>query len=341
MDYKKPLIVVVIGLVLLITAVAGFSAYQKYFLTPEKIISQAMGNIMKTTSFEYTGDWNAGFVKLKFSGASDIGERPDKKYWLRLTMKLGATVSTGFEYRQIDQSIYLRTGQGTNSFAGITTPPSDWIKVDRSEIIERFEEAQKETSGSTPASLRYLMAEATDAQNAEKKKLFAQSELFTVTEVLKEGKINGKDSLHYAIAIESDELKRVLFALGEIDGMPYTDEEQAELERTMDVLGEIKGEIWIGKKERLPYKLILKTEEQENDMVGQVVSIPAGDMTPERIEQAPKSEGVAPKSPGLQFTISFKNFNKPVKTSAPKNIQASNEEFLNQILENARATQAR
>ncbi len=195
---QKLLIAVVIFLVLLISVVGSSVAYQKYFLTPERIIKKARTNLAEKQSWEYSGDLKMSSLTFRFSGASEQGEgeKSDKKSWFLVNMRMGATVSNSMEFRLIEGSLYAKFGPSTNTFIGKTTPAEAWIKVDEATVAARAEQTKK--AGDTSPAWWYSGFASSEA----KEQLFAKQRVldninpFETLEVLQNTRINGLESYH-------------------------------------------------------------------------------------------------------------------------------------------------
>lgn len=327
MGYKKPLVAVVIFFVLLILMVASFQMYQKYYLTPERVVKKALLNLIKKDSLEYSGDLKMGFFNMHFSGASDSKEGLDKTSWLRTNTKLGATVSMGTESRLIGGALYFKFGPSRNTFIGKTTAADEWIKIDRESITSRLEEMQKAGTASPSWWYSDLTADETAGRLLAKQQLLEKVRPFETIEELKGVKINGTEGRHYAFVINKDQLKEVAVTLREIEEMPYTEEELQSLDEQLEAMKTLSGEVWIGKKDMLPYKIVIKSEDVESDMIGNVVEVSPEEMTPDGIAKASgRKAKPQTKTPQVQFTLNLKNFDKPVKTSVPKYKEPSESE---------------
>jgi len=324
MAYKKLFVAVVVFFVLLISGVASFQLYQRYFLTPERIIQKAVVNLIQRQSVEYSGDIKMSSFTFRFSGASDNKEDTERKGWSRMNIKLGATVSTNMETRLIDGSIYFRLGPSQNTFIGKTTPAEEWVKLDQNDITDWIEK-----SGSASPSWLYssLTANETQERLLERQKLFEGISLFETIEELKNVQMSGVENRHFSFTLNKDQLKEAIIVLRDIKETPYSEDELDMLDQQFAAIETLSGEIWIGEKDMLPRKIIIKSEDAESDMIGNVIEVAPEEMTPDGIAKASgKKAKTPPKTPQLQLTVNLKNFDKPVKTSVPKHKENSHEE---------------
>jgi len=147
------------------------------------------------------------------------------------------------------------------------------------------------------------------------KKMMEGKKFFIVRKELPDTEINEVKMYHYIMTIDKNELKRTIpdFAIIYFDiiksiiPFPMTDEEEYEakkqindeLNKTIDEffskVGDIEGEVWIGKKDYLLYKVD----------VGKVIDL-------NKINQYSKG------TINFKVDMNFSNFDKPVVIEAPK-----------------------
>ncbi len=281
--------------------------------------------MLNERSWEYSGDINLGFMSFRYSGASGSMEDEEGKGWFRVNIKLGATVSQGMEFRLIDGSIYFRPGPSNNTFIGESTPAKDWVRIEYADIRERAEKPEEKPSwfyfGLTANT------ELNEKERGAKQGFLHDIALFETIEELKPTTLHGVESRHYTFVLNKDQLKELMIAFRDIEEKPYDESELEELDQLFDVGETFSGEVWIGKKDELPYKIVIKTEAVESDMIGEVIPVSPEEMTPEGIANTSGRRAKIPApAPRLQLTLSLKNFGKPVKTSVPKHTDATPEE---------------
>ncbi len=146
----------------------------------------------------------------------------------------------------------------------------------------------------------------TPEQTAKLKQIIAQSKVFKVTEKLASEKIEGVDTYHYKFLIDKTELKKLVVDInGVVQNTTFTDKELAAYDKSLEAIDNLGGEIWIGKKDYLPYKILFTIgikETAEFKTAGQ-----------------------------LTATLLFKNYNQPVQIDIPSPVK-SIEEILGQFL---------
>jgi hypothetical protein len=219
-----------------------------------------------------------------------------------------------------------------------------WIKIDPESISESFEELLKiyfnvNVGEEMPAEVMDEIDKMFEKQiNMQKeiqdklKKIMEGKKFFIVKSELSDAEINGIKSYHYIMTLDQKELKSLIpeFAIIYIDMVkemmpveyPLSEEDiydakkqvTESLNKAFDEffakVGNIDGEVWIGKKDYLLYKVKV---EKEIDL--------------SKLEEQ-KREGVLQPPPSVQPTsretftigleIDFSNFDKPVTIEAPK-----------------------
>lgn len=212
-----------------------------------------------------------------------------------------------------------------------------WIKIDPESITQSLEDLFKNSyfGGELPSEFSNLFQQQTEGQKElqEKfKKMLEGKKFFIVKKELPDAEISGIKSYHYLMNLDKKELKSLIpeFVIIYVDiikemmppDYPLTENDiyQAKKQITESLnkafdefftkIGDIDGEVWIGKKDYLLYKIkvgkeidLSKLEEQKR----------------EGILQPPPS--VQPASKGtitFKVDMNFSNFDKPVIIEAPK-----------------------
>ncbi len=173
---------------------------------------------------------------------------------------------------------------------------NQWIKFDMGEFkkeTEKQTEKQKELK-------RNL------------KELIANKNFFIVKAELPDEKINGIKTYHYAVALNNEEVKKIIPELLKIAGeeggtMPLPidiEESQEKIDEFLNKVGEITADVWIGKKDLYLYKLELDKEIDLN-----------------RFEDNEKG------TIAIEFTTEFSKFNQPIETTVPGEFKTIKEIF--------------
>jgi len=317
---------VVIGLLII---GGGAFAYFNYFQSPEKIIQKMIVKLPEIKSFEYAGEANAE-VKLgdlpagesgdfgpaqmllnkkdsktsfKYSGSFDMRNTNDPKGRLAFNIKTDALplaeLVLGAEFRVIDKIIYLQISEAPNlGIIDLSAIKNQWMKIDI--------EAAKKQIGSDKVQEEIAKAQSkqdlTPEQTAKLKTAFEQAKIFEITEKLAGEKIEGVNTYHYKYIINKDEFKKFFINANQIvNGKALTEQELTAFDESFQTMESPGGEIWIGKKDFLPYRITLNSVIKETD----------------------KSK----TSGKVNYTVSFKNFNQPVQIEVPASVKTPEEVF--------------
>ncbi len=327
------IIKVVIGIVILGVVGAGVCLgarvwdpiWNPFRPSPEKVIEEMLTNMeeVKTlhskgeidiTSKEGVSEFN---LSIGFEGDSNAidSENPKSAGSFDITTTVnGIQFSSAMESKIISNITYLKLntlvvppdleslllmfGINLNEIKG------QWIKIDK--------EAMENLTGQT-----YVPQETSkDEQEKMIKKLqelFAERKIYYIEKEMPDEKINGKEAYHYLLALDKEEIKKITPELFEVikessgqslgwgSGTTFIAGIFSEL---FDKLGDITAEMWIGKKDKLLYKI---EGEKEIDL--------------SKFNE--KDEGVI----NLKIVFNFSNFNQPVEIKAPE-ISKSLEEIL-------------
>jgi hypothetical protein len=308
---KKNVLFLVVSIFLGILLIGGgVFAYFYYFKeTPEKVFEKMMGKISEIEKFvktvEYQGeiktqvevrvqndtdkDVNDSFwgknintdVSLVFDGKIDFDGSKMSFVGNKLKFSMDPLKiepnNFALEGRVIDKNLYLKFNNLNLGFIDLSFLSNQWIKID----IEKEENINPEK-----------------IKNYNKE--FAKSKILRPVEYLGEEKIDTIRTNHYKFKLDKDEFKRLLSENG---NKKLSENEIKNIEN----LDKTSGEIWIGKKDYLPYRLkllILYEEKSKNE-------ISSGTST---------------------VDIYFKNYNKPVQIDIPsqsKSIEEVMQEFFN------------
>jgi len=325
-------IISIIGVLIIGSGVFGYFYY--FQETPEKVIEKMRARLTEVKTLEYQGDIKAEVTtpdllgggslqpaqqtpskkasdfSINFSGKSDVSDLNNPKGSFAFNIKTDALkeltqgdTTFGLEVRTINKVVYVKLNNLPNlGFFDLSFLSNQWIKIDTEAIkkqfgLEKFEAQIKEApkqQGLTPEQTEKL------------KQVVAQTKVFKVTEKLASEEIEGINTHHYKFLIDKNELKKLITDISAIvQNKTLTDEELAELDKGLEAIESLGGEIWIGKKDYLPYKIIFTVgikETTESKTAGQ-----------------------------LTATLSFKNYDKPVQIDIPSPVK-SIEEIMSQSL---------
>ena len=331
---NKALLAVISILGILIIGGGVFGYFYYFQETPEKVVEKMTTHLTEVKTLEYQGEIKAevttpdllggvNFMQptqqkpskqasdftINFNGKSDIDDLKNPKGLFAFNIKTDALKELtqgestfGLEVRTIDKVVYIRLNNLPNlGFFDLSVLSNQWIKIDTEAIkkqfgLEKLEGQIKETQ---------KQQDLTPEQTEKLKQIVAQSKVFKVTEKLASEKIDGVDTHHYKFLIDKAELKKLIIDIsGVVQNKTLTNEELAEFDKGLEAIDNLGGEIWIGKKDYLPYKVLLTIgikETAESKTAGQLTAI-----------------------------LSFKNYNKPVQIDIPSPVK-SIEEILGQL----------
>lgn len=262
---------------------------------PEEVIKKAVLEAKKIKTCEekielLLSGKNEGKIefKLNVDSKNDVSQpenvKTEGKFNLFLSQNGKETlpsfeIALAGETKKIGETLYLKITQ-LPSFPFLEMTGLDlsqikdrWIKIDRESVLNLLKEMAGEEW--TP-EVEEMLKENIEKQRVLEKKLqekiiniFSGKQFYLVKKELPDEKISGIKVYHYLFALDKKEISKAIFeilevieetVLKEYGATPLIEKEKfkKELEEFFDKLGEIEGEIWIGKKDYLPYKVKLE-----------------------------------------------------------------------------------
>jgi len=230
----------------------------------------------------------------------------------------GMQISLGFEQKIIGQSSYIKLTTIPTQVLGpmlqelgmdINQLRNTWIKIDEDilknimgqEFTQKMEEEQEK-------------AEKQQEILTEKiKKLVENKKLYLVKEELPDEKVGKIKTYHYIVVLNKEEIKTTLLELIKIfneqeEAQSLPGEElqklQGEINSFFEKVGEIVGEVQIGKRDKFLYKFI----GEKNLGISQFHKGQEGTFT-------------------VKLNIDFSNFNQPVSIEPPQEFKTLEEMF--------------
>lgn len=324
---KKILSIVVAVVVGLSLVGGGVFAYFSYFQSPERIMQKMVEKITEVKSLEYAGDVNlefnldttgllgdqvsrsatntdnltgatssalskkTGTISFDFSGSSDWQNPAEFKGLLLLNLKAEIPMfgepSVGLEVRSVNKDFYAKLSKAPIIMLfDLSSLENQWIKIDGKNITEA------ET---------YLNHKLSPAQISQIKEAFVADKVFKVVATLPSEKIDGVSTYHYKYTINKEGLRKYILDVDKIvaTSPEFTGKKLEDFNKEMDNLVAPEGEIWVGKKDYLPYKI-----------TSNIV-----------INETEKSK----VSGNISIMLSAKNYNKPVQVDVPSPVKTTNE----------------
>lgn len=182
-----------------------------------------------------------GKINNSFAINIDAGKIPDFPDPLR----------AGFEIRNIDKLLYLALTEVPNlGFFDPATIVNQWV---------RFDSSTTPASNTSPsiAKQQEAVKNTLTSENIQKlKTTFENSSLFTWSKEVTSEKINNTDVYHLKFKLNKEGVKKFVKDLSQL----HTDMESAsatmpDIDQFIQANEQSEGQIWIGKKDYLPYKL--------------------------------------------------------------------------------------
>ncbi|HYC34211.1 MAG TPA: hypothetical protein VEC13_00600 [Candidatus Paceibacterota bacterium] len=314
-----------IGSLAALSAVCTLSltAFAAETLTSEQVIEKMQAKMMDLKSLAYSGDvkaeitsvdysstkWNqittspstrkmkTEYFNVGFSGATDIKNPLDPKGLFKLNVKTnaftGKSTSFGLEYRFLGNVGYAKLNKAVDlGFFDLSSLKNKWVKFDFKAFEDQLGFGDDMVSGPDDRKM-------TEEQVEKLKAAFEKYDILKITAELPEVMIDRVKTYHYKFAFNKDEVKKFLIEAEQIEkGRALNQNELMMIESDFAGVTMPTGEIWIGKTDFLPRKIVVDLNITE----------------PNSLESAK-----------INFTLLFKNFDKAVKVVAPSKSQSIDE----------------
>ncbi len=270
-------------------------------------------------------------MKLNTEGKTDMTqlEKPESESRFNLVASLaekgnpmGAKFALGGEAKMKDNVLYLKfTTLPTIPFFAmvgidLSQIKNQWIKIDQDSMMKMT----KEIAGKkwTPEIEKDYEKQSEKQKALQKelqekiKKMLKGKELFVIKKEFPDEKIGNVMAYHYLVALNKEGILKVVSEMAKIleetmikeyGTAPIFREEEfkEKLNEFLEKVGEIRGEVWIGKKDYLLYRVKGKKD----------------------IDLSKLSEEGGSISIGLN--LEYSEFNKPVKIEPPSEYKGINE----------------
>ena len=304
---SKKLIALIISAIVGVVIGGSVFGYFYYFQSPERIVQKMSEKMLEIKSLEYVGQVMAkiktndvsafkqsGKFSIDFSGKLDSHNLNNPKGMFKFDINTDILPqSFGFEARTIKNIIYFRLTNAPNlGFFDLSFLRNQWIKIDPEAIkenfkLKEFEEQLEEIQKEQELSLKQI----------EKiKRVVSHVEIFKVIKKLPKEKIDGIDTYHYEFILDKEKTMQLFMEINKIirDKSSVEKEFQQEINEASKEIKALTGEVWIGKKDLLLHKILLKISFGKN------------------IEEAERVE-----SGNVIIITQFKNYNKPMQIDIP------------------------
>jgi hypothetical protein len=220
----------------------------------------------------------------------------------------GVTIEFDAEYRVVGDKVFFKINtfpflSYIQAVAGIdlSDASNQWIVVDTEDIVSEESEI-----------------EDTELQNRLKEialQLLNENKLITNIRFLPNEPIEGTPTDHIGLTIEKEALIQ-LVRLGmkkreeKNDGAAsfFAEAAKESLQETLDAVGDISVELWIGKKDTLPRRVRIAKDINTKDLVSDI---------------NPQIDGVI----SVLFQIDITDYNRPIRVDTPENAKTIEEVF--------------
>jgi len=300
---------------------------------PSVVLTEMGINLTQVKTYHSVIDFEIGVTneeefnfKGNIVGDGDNNEPENPKYSNDFTLSFA---TEGIEFSMAGQSKNI----GETSYFKLTTIPAlpflepmfimlgidlnqfknQWIKVDEESlkaiIGEEYEPIEKEKQ-------KEILKELTDLLKGES--------FFKVEEEFPDEEINGKMFYHYLVSLDKETIKRKMPEIFELILKYAPEEDETEISEKMieEFLGEfsegmdeffekagrIEAEIWLGKKDKLPYRIKI---EKEID-ISEFISVS---------EFGESEQGTV----AIKLNIELSEFNEPKEIEAPESFKTLDE----------------
>ncbi|MCX6793451.1 MAG: hypothetical protein NTY12_05565 [Candidatus Falkowbacteria bacterium] len=319
---KKLLLITSVVIVFLLLLGGSAFAYFKFFPSPESVLQKMTIKIAEIKSLEYSGEIKAEAeagtmlgsgsslmigsenpntsikdnLLINFSSLINVETPDNPSSYFSFGIKTNAfnqkEIAFALDLRTIGKIIYLKLSQLPDlGFFDLKPLNDKWMKIDP----ESLKKVGVDIESENPNNFGLSQDQLTNIKLA-----FQKYRIFKVIEKMQSEKIGDLDMYHYKLDVEKDEMKKLFIEISEIvSKKKMTDQELIDFNKSFDEsfdesikTGESHDiQIWIGKKDFLPYKIYVGTSFKKTEKI--------------------KTSG------NLSLTLNFKNFNQPVKIEAP------------------------
>ncbi len=267
--------------------------WNPFRLKPEKVLERMVQQAQKIKtsqgktefSLKITQNDMKGEYKVGFDWKTDTSqpEKPRSEGKFEISASLlekRESLKTQFvlsgEAKSLDNTLYLKLEKFPQSifdFLGFESSEieNQWIKIDQESIIEILKEiSPQELVLEMEKTLKEKKGFVFDRELTQKvNQILSGKKIYLIKKELPDEKIGKTKVYHYLISLDNKEITKTILEIFQIitkkenknsEIFPDLDETlKKELEKKLDEffqkIGEIEGEIWIGKKDYLPYRI--------------------------------------------------------------------------------------
>lgn len=280
--------ILIIPITLVVLAGAGYFAYVKIYLAPEKVFARSIAKMSEVKSFGYDGNLGVSIkgnvlndnssisalgslfklsvatYSLEYSGAFDVSNsesNSDPKTKIHMNLKSGDQSVLVMDSVNVDASesyVYIQDIADLGAL-GITSPSlflGRWIHLNINEIAKSFGVESASGSDETQKAAKYDTA----------KQILAEENPIVIQDNLKSEEIDSEQTYHYSFSIDKQKLTNLSTRMIElIDSNPLTDTQKQNFDRFISSLQFYGGEVWIGKKDMYLRRVKLSVNMKEDN----------------------------------------------------------------------------
>lgn len=327
-------IIATMALLLAGGATLGYAYYQS--ASPQKMVAKMFGNFSKIKSAEFSGSVTANIegeglntdmpaggtggpatkqklnLSIDFSGASDTGDRANPQFQLTLKsqgdLEKNGSFSLDASLRAVEKNLYFKISNLPNIGIADLSPFSDkWIKLSDEELTNSplLNQATGQSQNTPLKENKPLTA----AQIHTLEQLMIKHQFIKITKKLADETLAGVPTKHFQFVFDKQAYKDLAKELSDNPDYKLDKAQIGKLDDGLDSLNSADGEMWIGKKDAMLYKIVLNFNFAETSVT--------------------KASGK------ITFILSFSNYNQPVTITAPAPAMPI-QDVLNQLLGGAK-----
>jgi hypothetical protein len=329
---NKTLITILPLILVFLLAGVGVFAYFYFFQPSGRIVQKMITNFKNIKTLEYSGEIEAKIPEssnssnylnylISFTGASEIEKtnNPQARFSFEISdiSSPEKKIILASEFRTINKTIYFifRELPSLKSLPfNLNLEPfkNQWIKIETQDL-------EKQTEDLTQSFGLTLDPEKINKRKEQLKKLKPQIQnqlqeapIFKINQKLGKETIEGIETFHYRFLIDKKEIKNLISELNkmiekETEEEMFTQEEIEKINQILQMINFKESEIWLGKKDYLPYKIhLIITTNNKNQK-----------------KEKPEAS--------FSLTLFFKNFNQPLQMEVPSGSVKTLEEILKEL----------
>lgn len=273
------MIVAIISAVSVLTIGGGAFAYFSYIQLPERTIQKMIANLIEVKSLTYSGeikmqigtkyltDSTGGFLQptpnkktgdflISFNGVSDTYDLNNPKgsfsFNINTDALTGLASSFGLEIRVVDGIYYIKTNNLPDlKLLDLSIFKQQWIKIEGRAL------------GEQPA-LNTYETQLSSEQIIKIKEAVQKSRILRITKRLPEENIDGVNTYHYKFTTDKEKFIKLIAEINIIiEGKTLTEKELSDIGKSFELIEFPEGEIWIGKKDFFPRKILINSVLEE------------------------------------------------------------------------------